>query len=209
MHNKSISAEEKFGYLLEMVNPNVRAKIANPKPGEIGYKIAWERMKSEYGQSKLVVNLPVIKGNSYFKIQEFYDSVGRNYDALLTMGEADKLWGFVISTLNKIPQVSPDIVRTYENWEDWDMEALINNLRQWLKRHKVDDASGDSGVTRPKREKYWYNKEKGDPVCTFCEGKFWGDACEVVNTIEARRQFFQEKKLCFNCGRSGHSGKQC
>ena len=118
VHNKSISAEEKFGYLLEMVNSNVRAKIANLKPGEIGHKIAWERLKSEYGQSKLVVNahveeivnLPVIKGSNYLKIQEFYDSV-----------------------------------RTGENWEDWDMEALINNLRQWLKRHKVDDAPGDSG----------------------------------------------------------------
>ena len=61
VHNKSISAEEKFGYLLEMVNPNVRAKIANLKPGEIGYKIAWERLKSEYGQRKLVVNTQVSK----------------------------------------------------------------------------------------------------------------------------------------------------
>ena len=58
-----------------MVNPNVRAKIANPKP-----------MKSEYGQSKLVVNvtveevvnLPVIKGYHYLKIKEFYESVSRN-----------------------------------------------------------------------------------------------------------------------------------
>ena len=78
-----------------------------------------------------------------------------------------------------------------------------------MKRHKVDDAPGDGGSVRPKREKHWYNKEKGDPVCIFCEGKHWGDACEVVNTIEARRQFFQEKKLCFNCGRAGHWGKQC
>ena len=45
VRNTSISAEEKFGYLLEMVNPNVRAKIANLKPGETGYK----RLKSEYG----------------------------------------------------------------------------------------------------------------------------------------------------------------
>jgi len=52
VHNTSISAEKKFGYLLEMVNPNVRAKIANLKPGEIGYK----RLKSEYGQSKFGVN---------------------------------------------------------------------------------------------------------------------------------------------------------
>ena len=77
------------------------------------------------------------------------------------------------------------------------MEALINKLRQWLKRHKVDDTSEESGGVQLKREKHWYNKEKGDPVCIFCEGKHWGDASEVINTIGARRQFFQEKKLCF------------
>ena len=141
VHNKSISAAQKFSYLLEMVNPNVRAKIANLKPDKIGYKIAWERLKSHYGQSKLVVNahveeivnLPVIKGSNYLKNQEFYESVSRNYDALLTMGEADMLRGLVMSTLNKIQQVRPAIVRTDENWGEWDMEALINNLRQWLK----------------------------------------------------------------------------
>ena len=133
--------------------------------------------------------------------------MSRNYDALLTMGEADMLRGFVMSTLNKIPQVRPDIVRTDENLENWDMEALVNNLRQGLKRHRVDDASGDSGDVRPKREKHWYNKEKGDPVFIFCEGNLWEDACEVINSIEARRQFFQEKKLCFNCGRAGHLGE--
>ena len=92
-----------------------------------------------------IVNLPVVKGSNYLKIQEFYESVSRNYDTLLSMGKADMLRGFVMSTLNKLPQVRPDIVRTDENWENWDMEALINNLQQWLKKHKVDDAPGDSG----------------------------------------------------------------
>ena len=47
------------------------------------------------------------------------------------------------------------------------MEALINNLWQWLKRNKVDDTLEDSGGVRRKREKHWYNKEKVDPVCIF------------------------------------------
>ena len=59
-----ISAEEKFSYLLERVNPNLQAKIANLKPGEIGYKIAWERVKSECGQNKLKVNVTVTRRNS-------------------------------------------------------------------------------------------------------------------------------------------------
>ena len=90
-----------------------------------------------------IVNLPVVKGSNYLKIQEFYESVSRNYDALLSMGEVEMLRGFVMSTLNKLPQVRPDIVRTDKNWENWDMEALINKLRQWLKR-QIDDVPGNS-----------------------------------------------------------------
>ena len=60
------------------------------------------------------VNLPVVTGSNYLKIQEFYESVSRNYDALLSMGEADMLRGFVMSTLNKLPQERPDIARTNE-----------------------------------------------------------------------------------------------
>ena len=41
---KQISDEVKFGYLLEMVCPNVRTRIANLKPGSLGYKTAWERL---------------------------------------------------------------------------------------------------------------------------------------------------------------------
>ena len=66
--------------------------------------------------------------------------MSRKYDALLVMGGADLFRGFVLSTLNKIPKVTPDIVETDKKWKNWDMEALINKLWQWLKRHKVDDA---------------------------------------------------------------------
>ena len=154
------------------------------------------------------VNLPVVTGSNYLKIQEFYESVNRNNDALLSMGEADMLRGFVMSTLNKLPQEAR-YCANQRNWENWDMEASINNFQQWLKRHKVDDVPGNSGGVWPKREKHWFSGERKDPVCIFCKGKHWVDAWEVIKTMEARRHFFQEKELCFNCGRTGPWGKFC
>ena len=53
-----------------------------------------------------IVKLPIVKGYDYLKVQEFYETVSRNHDALLTMGEADILRGFVMSTLNKLRQKS-------------------------------------------------------------------------------------------------------
>lgn len=49
-----ISDEEKFGYLLELVNPRVRDRLGNLKPSTEGYKTAWKRLKAEYGQTKQV-----------------------------------------------------------------------------------------------------------------------------------------------------------
>ena len=43
---KSISDEEE-----ESVRLKVRDRIANLKPGHIGYKTAWQRLKKEFGQT--------------------------------------------------------------------------------------------------------------------------------------------------------------
>ena len=56
INSRPISDKEKFGYLLESVGPKVTDKIANLKPGTVGYKTAWEQLKKEYGQTKVVVN---------------------------------------------------------------------------------------------------------------------------------------------------------
>ena len=169
VHSRPISDEEKFGYLLQMVVPKVREQISNLKPGPLGYKTAWERLQKEYGQTKLVVNahmdeiinLTPVKGNSYDKVRDFYERLSKNYDALQTLGEADMLKGFVMTTIRKLPQVKPDLVRVDDNWEEWSMEELIGNLQKWLKRNKTDDSSTDSGESR-RKERHWYTKGKGE-----------------------------------------------
>ena len=64
------------------------------------------------------------------------------------MGEEYILSGFVMTTLKKLPQVKPDLVRVDDNWEEWDMKELIENLRKWVQRNKTDDFSACSGDSR-------------------------------------------------------------
>jgi len=75
------------------------------------------------------------------------------------------LRGFFVTTMKKLPHVKPDLVRTDDDWEKWSMTDLIDNLQQWLRRHKVDDSLGNSGDVRQIKEKHWCHREKGDPIC--------------------------------------------
>ena len=220
VHAKSISAEEKFGYLLEMVSPKVRESIANLKPGEMGYKVAWERLQSKYGQTKLViiinahvneiVNLPVVRGTNYAKIHEFYEKVSKNFDALLTLGEAEMLRGFVMMTLNKLPHMKPDLVHTDDNWESWDMEAFIDGLKKWLKRHNTEERPGDSykpplDPFRPPRdrnkdEKHWFIKDdagKDQVDSQRNKGTPWGNfiSSEAVNQLKLNLTHHETRQM--------------
>ncbi|XP_028415672.1 uncharacterized protein LOC114539136 [Dendronephthya gigantea] len=219
IHSKPISDEEKFGYLLEMVSNKVRDRISNLRPGPAGYKTAWDRLKKEYGQTRLVVNshideiinLETVRGSSHDRVQVFYEKLSRNYDALRTLDEHAKLDGFVMCTLNKIPQVKPDLVRTDDNWEDWKMERLIDNLQGWLRRNK----SPHDNNRRDSRERSMYTRRGGDKggkrgsQCVFCKAEHWSDKCSSYTTTEQRKKFFVENKLCFNCASPGHRGSEC
>ena len=216
INSRPISDEEKFGYLLETVGPKVRDRIANLRPGTVGYKTAWERLKKEYGQTKVVVNahmdeiinLTPVRGSNYSKVQEFYEKLSKNFDALQTLGEGEKLHGFVMATLNKLPQVKPDLVRVDENWEDWSMEDLIDALQKWLRRNHTET----SAEQHKKSEKHLFTLkgEKPTPYCLFCrKHDHWSDSCTVVTELADRKRFFKDHSLCFNCGRSSHRAEQC
>ena len=81
-------------------------------------QVSWERLKKEYDLPKWVINahldaiinLTPVKGSSYDKVQKFYEKLSKNFDALQTLGEGDKLHGFVMTIINKLPQVKPDLV---------------------------------------------------------------------------------------------------
>jgi hypothetical protein len=107
---------------LELVDPKIRDRFANLKPGELGYQTAWDRLKAEYSQTKVVIaahvdqiiNLPTVRGTVCNKVYDFYESLSKSFDALQTLGEGSMLKGLVLPTLNKLPNIKADLVRTDE-----------------------------------------------------------------------------------------------
>ena len=160
----------------------------------------------------VIVNLQVVKGSSYEKVKEFYEKASKSFDALQTLGQADMLKGFVLSTLNKLPNIKSDLVRTDNEWESWSMKDLLDNLQQWLKRNKMT-AELSKSSDHPKRERQWWTqkgeKKSKDRKCLFCEENHWSDTCPSQDTKEKRKAFFVACRLCFNCGSSGHRANEC
>lgn len=107
------------------------------------------------------------------------------------------LLGFVMINLNNYY-----LVRTDDNWEDWDAKAFIDALKKWLKRKKTEERPGDSHKApfnqfKPQRnlpktpedryryKKHWFAKEdggkdtvdcqtsRGTALCMYCKKDHW------------------------------------
>ena len=53
-----------------------------------------------------------------------------------------KVEGLLLATLEKIPQIKPEITRNNEHWESWGFDELLTELRKWLKRNYSSKESG-------------------------------------------------------------------
>ena len=162
-----------------------------------------------------MVNLVAVKGSSYERILDFYESLSKNYDALQTLGEHEKLDEFVMCTINKLPHVKADMVRIDDDWEECKMSNLIDSQQKWLRRNKVEDSNTKQTSDQRRktenslRKDNENNKGKKAPCCIFCKSEHWSDTCKSCVTTAQRKTYFSEKNLCFNCGSPGHKEKHC
>jgi len=149
-----------------------------------------------------------VRGSNYSKVREFYEKLSKNFDALQTLEEGEKLHGFVMATLNRLPQVKPDVARVDEKWEDWSMEDLVDALQKCLRKNNTETSTEQH--KRSEKHLFTLKGEKPTPYCLFCRKQdHWSDICTVETELVDRRKFFMDHSLCFNFGRSGHRAEQC
>lgn len=139
----------KFAYLKEWLEPKVRAGIDGLPFTTEGYERAKNILKSEYGKVSEIVNthvqnimsLPVITDSNPSKVNDFYNILLYNTQALETLKKLDKVSGMARTVLEKLKGIKVDLVRGKEEWQDWDLAQLIKEIKQWRDINSCFDTS--------------------------------------------------------------------
>ena len=65
-----------------------------------------------------------------------------------------------MTTFDKLPHVKTDIVRIDDEWGQWNIGDLIDNLGKWRKKNKPEEE--DTATETTKKEKHWFSKKAGE-----------------------------------------------
>ena len=120
IENQNVSKVTKFAYLKELLEPNIRTSIDGLPFTEEGYAQAKEILLEKYGNDSEIINayveeivaLPTINGTQPNKIHPFFEKLRYSVQSVAMLKKLDNVNGYVRMTLNKIPGIRGDLVRT-------------------------------------------------------------------------------------------------
>ena len=204
----------KFSYLRELLHTKVRKTVeALPFTNE-GYDRAKSILKDKYGKdweivktyTKQIFDLPTIPNVNTKRIHEFCENLSYAVQSLDTMGNLEKINGNVSMTLDKLPAIRGDLVRTVPEWESWDFVKLTEALTLWTRCNPIEKQPVDDQSSR-RREKLFNVRVRG---CVYCEDtSHKANECSEVTTASDRKQVLAKRRLCFNCASGNHKAAEC
>ena len=219
-----VAAVTKFSYLKELVNPKVKTSIDGLLFTTEGYQRAKSILQSKYGQTSEIVNeyvqnimvLPVITGSHPKKIHEFYEKLLFNVQSLETLGKLKEISGYVRMSIDKLQGIRGYLVRTDDNWREWDFPKFAEALRKWTERNPVELELNEKPPDRKKppflqdRSFQALQKDKRARGCVYCEKPDHRSVdCKTVASVDERKRVLSRKHLCFNCTGTRHKAADC
>ena len=142
--SKHYAAVTKFSYLLELLTSQPKTEITGLPFTEEGYETAKKLLQQKYGQTTEVIyahgqqiaSLPVISSATNFSsIHQFYRKLNVSINSLKTLGKLDTAEIMARQTLDKLGPIKTDIIRTDPDWQQWNFERLLKELREYTIRN--------------------------------------------------------------------------
>ena len=213
-----------FSYLRELLDFKVKRTIeALPFTSE-GYNRAKSILVEKYGKESEIVkaytreilDIPSVQNANRKKISEFSEKLTYCVQALQTLKKLEQVNGAVSMTLNKLPAIRGDLVRTDPDWESWDFASLSEAIRLWVRRNPAETTRTEreqeqsaKRFTRPTKMYHARRELPGPRGCVYCGEDHRPVECTKIKGLSDRRQILLNKRLCFNCVSGNHRAFYC
>ncbi|XP_066256304.1 uncharacterized protein [Euwallacea similis] len=227
-NNHSLNQIQKFHYLrasLQGVAPQVLETLEFT---DNNYDVAWTTLNERYNNTRVLVHMHMkalleiesVDKESAHKLRDLIDNVGKNLRTLSALGQKTEHWSDLIACLvgSKLDRV------TERHWE----EAKGNkkevpsweSLREFLKNRADMLAAIERQRGSTKTEKnagFKHNRAsvktfvESDLKCVVCKANHLLVNCQRFLAMPLSERFNKAKqlKLCLNCLKLGHFGKDC
>ena len=189
-----------------------------------GYSRAESILAEKYGKESEIVNtytreisdIRSVPNTNPKKISEFSEKLTYCVQALQTLKKLEQVNGAVSMTLDKLPAIRGDLVRTDPDWESWDFASLSEAIRLWVRRNPAETTRTEreqeqsaKRFTRPTKMYHARRELPGPRGCVYCGEDHRPVECTKIKGLSDRRQILLNKRLCFNCVSGNHRAFYC
>lgn len=147
------------------------------------------------------------------RIYEISERLSYCVHSFETMGKLNQVNRNISMTLDKLPGIRGDLVRTNHLWESWNFLKLCEALRLWT-RDPLDSSEKTNYVPRRREtSNKLFNAQQREPKQrgrVYCDDTSHVSLkCPKISTVDERGQFLAQHRLCFNCARGSHEAPNC
>ena len=129
------------------------------------------------------------------------------------MGKLNQVNRNVSMTLDKLPGIRGELVRTNHSWESWNFLKLCEARRQGKRRNPLDSFEKNYVPRRQETSNKLFNAQQREPKqrgCVYCDDTSHVPLeCPQISTVDERGQFLAQNRLCFKCARGSHEAPNC
>lgn len=234
--NSKLKNIQKFHYLRASLEGDAAQVIKSVELTDSGYSVAWQALCERFDDTKLLVHnhvqsifsLAAIQKESSSKIRRLLDDLRKHLKSLNQLGQNTENW----DTLLIFIVVSKLDDKSSCEWEKhisfFKELPNLKALTEFLKGRadfleKLELKNKVKAVEKPPDKTSRFRDYKGNNSrslvssnsftfsCPYCKQNHAIYTCEqfLDLSIEQRRQFTKNAKLCPNCLRGGHNSQNC